>query len=49
MKSVQACDSATVLHKPGLLRKSGPGYIAGELAEFIEAPKMSHVSGAPLH
>ncbi|WP_242496161.1 integrase core domain-containing protein, partial [Sphingobium cupriresistens] len=27
----------------------GPSYIAGELAEYIEAQKMSHVRGAPLH
>ncbi|WP_247740551.1 MULTISPECIES: integrase core domain-containing protein, partial [unclassified Paracoccus (in: a-proteobacteria)] len=27
----------------------GPSYIAGELAEYIEANKMSHVRGAPCH
>ena len=43
------CDSATVLHKPRLLSDNGPSYIAGELAEYIEAQKMSHVRGAPLH
>ena len=43
------CDSATVLHKPRLLSDNGPGYIAGELAEYIEAQQMSHVRGAPLH
>jgi transposase InsO family protein len=42
------CDSATVLHKPRLL-SDGPSYIAGELAEYIEANKMSHVRGAPCH
>lgn len=26
-----------------------PSYIAGELAEYIEARKMSHVRGAPMH
>jgi putative transposase len=41
------CDSATVLHKPRLLSDNGPSYIAGELAEYIEAQKMSHVRGAP--
>ena len=35
------CDSATVLHKPRLLSDNGPSYIAGELAEYIEANKMS--------
>ena len=43
------CDSATVLHKPRLLSDNGPSYIAGELAEYIEAQKMSHVRGAPFH
>lgn len=43
------CDSATVPHKPRLLSDNGPGYIAGELAEYIEAQQMSHVRGAPLH
>src|SRR3546814_5188396 len=42
-------DSATVLHKPRLLSDNGPSYIAGELAEYIEANKMSHVRGAPMH
>ena len=35
------CDSATVLHKPRLLSDNGPSYIAGELAEYIEAQRMS--------
>src|SRR3546814_6935842 len=43
------CDNATVLHKPRLLSDNGPSYIAGELAEYIEARKMSHVRGAPCH
>jgi transposase InsO family protein len=43
------CDSATVLHKPRLLSDNGPSYIASELAEYIEAQKMSHVRGAPMH
>ena len=42
-------DSAKVLHKPRLLSDNGPSYIAGELAEYIEARKMSHVRGAPMH
>jgi transposase InsO family protein len=32
-----------------MLSDNGPGYIAGELAEYIEANKMSHVRGAPMH
>ncbi|QEH80966.1 IS3 family transposase [Sphingomonas sp. C8-2] len=43
------CDNATVLHKPRLLSDNGPSYIAGELAQYIEAQKMSHVRGAPCH
>jgi transposase InsO family protein len=47
--ALKASGSATVLHKPRLLSDNGPSYIAGELAEYIEARKMSHVRGAPLH
>jgi putative transposase len=43
------CDQATVLHKPRLLSDNGPSYIAGELADYIEAQQMSHVRGAPCH
>lgn len=32
-----------------ILSDNGPCYIAGELAEYIEARKMSHVRGAPFH
>ena len=47
--AASGCDSATVLHKPRLLSDNGPSYIAGELAEYIEARKMRHVRGAPCH
>ncbi len=43
------CDTAHVQHKPRLLSDNGPSYIAGELAEYIQAQKMSHVRGAPFH
>lgn len=43
------CESASVLHKPRLLSDNSPSYIASELAEYIEAQKMSHVRSAPLH
>jgi transposase InsO family protein len=33
----------------GLLSDNGSSYIAGELADYIEANKMSHVRGAPCH
>ena len=47
--TASGCDHATVQHKPRLLSDNGPSYIAGELAEYIEAQKMSHVRGAPMH
>jgi transposase InsO family protein len=47
--TASGCDQATVLHKPRLLSDNGPSYIAGEMAEWIEAHGMSHVRGAPLH
>lgn len=34
---------------PGCSATMAPSYIAGELAEYIEARKMSHVRGAPCH
>jgi putative transposase len=43
------CTSANVHHRPRLLSDNGPCYIAGELAEYIEAQRMSHVRGAPFH
>ena len=43
------CDQACVHHEPRLLSDNGPSYIAGELAKYIEAQKMSHVRGAPFH
>jgi len=47
--AASGCDSAKVLHKPRLLSDNGPSYIAGELADYIEANRMSHVRGAPFH
>lgn len=43
------CDHAKVLHKPRLLSDNGPSYIAGELADYLDAKKMDHVRGAPFH
>jgi len=36
-------------HKPRLLSDNRPSTIAGELADYIEANRMSHVRGAPFH
>ena len=47
--TASGCDQAHVQHKPRLLSDNGPSYIAGELAEWIEAQNMSHVRGAPMH
>jgi len=42
-------DQAHVHHRPRLLSDNGPSYIAGELADYIKAQRMSHVRGAPFH
>jgi putative transposase len=42
-------EHAQGIHKPRLLSDNGPSYIAGELADYIEAQRMSHVRGAPFH
>ena len=47
--AASGCDHANVLPRPRLLSDNGPSYIAGELAEYIEANRMSHVRGAPFH
>jgi putative transposase len=38
-----------VLHKPRLLSDNGPSYIAGDLADYLDARDMDHVRGAPFH
>ena len=43
------CDQATVPHKPRLLSDNGSTYISGDLADWLDEPKMSHVRGAPYH
>jgi len=47
--AASGCDQASVKHKPRLLSDNGPSYIAGGLADYIEANRMSHVRGAPFH
>ena len=47
--TASGCDQAHVHHKPRLLSDNGPSYIAGELADYIEAKAMSHVRGAPMY
>ena len=43
------CDSAEVAHKPRLLSDNGSSYIAGDLANWLEARGMGHVRGTPNH
>jgi transposase InsO family protein len=43
------CDNATILHKPRLLTDNGPGYLAGNLADWLDNRDMEHVRGAPYH
>jgi putative transposase len=38
-----------VRHKPRLLSDNGSCYISGDLAEWLEDQKMTHVRGAPFH
>ena len=40
---------ARVRHKPRLLSDNGPGYIAGDLAEWLAGQGMEHIRGAPCH
>lgn len=47
--AVSGCNQAHVRHKPRLLSDNGPSYIAEELAQYIEAQRMSHARGAPCH
>ena len=43
------CDQATVARKPRLLSDNGSSYVAGDLADFLDAKGMDHVRGAPHH
>ena len=47
--AASGCDQAHVHPRPRLLSDNGPSYIAVELADYIEAQRMSHVRGAPFH
>jgi transposase InsO family protein len=43
------CSTARVRHRPRLLSDNGPGYIADELAKWLDANAMEHIHGAPSH
>jgi putative transposase len=47
--AASGCDHANVPHRSRRQSDNGPSYIAGELAEYIKANKMSHARGAPFH
>jgi len=47
--AASGCDQAHVHHRPRLLSDNGPSFIAGELADYIKAQRMSHVRRAPFH
>ena len=41
--TASGCDQAVVRHKPRLLSDNGSCYISGDLAEWLEGHKMTHV------
>jgi len=43
------CSQVCVRHKQRLLSDNGPGYIATDLAEWLEKQKIQHLRGAPRH
>jgi putative transposase len=47
--TASGCNQAHVRHKPRLLSDNGSSYVSGELAEWLEKQRMSHVRGAPYH
>lgn len=47
--AASGCGTARVRHKPRLLSDNGPGYIAGDLADWLAGQGMEHIRGAPSH
>ena len=47
--TASGCNQAHVRHKPRLLSDNSSSYISGELAEWLNTQRMSHVRGAPYH
>ena len=47
--TASGCDHAVVRHKQRLLSDNGSCYISGDLAEWLEGRKMTHVRGATFH
>jgi transposase InsO family protein len=47
--TASGCSEVRVRHRPRLLSDNGPGYIAGELADWLASNGMEHIRGAPCH
>ena len=47
--AASGCTTARVRHRPRLLSDNGPGYIAGDLADWLARQQMEHIRGAPCH
>ena len=47
--AASGCDQAHIRHRPRLLSDNGSSYISGELAEWLDEQRMTHVRGAPYH
>jgi putative transposase len=47
--TASGCDQAHVHHKPRLLSDNGSSYVSGELADWLDDRRMTHVRGAPYH
>ena len=47
--TASGCNQAHVRHKPRLLSDNGSSYVSGDLAEWLEKQRMSHIRGAPYH
>jgi putative transposase len=47
--TASGCDEANVHHRPRLLSDNGSSYISGDLAEWLDQQRMTHVRGAPYH
>jgi putative transposase len=47
--TASGCNQAHVRHKPRLLSDNGSSYVSGELAEWLDQQRMSHIRGAPYH
>ncbi len=43
------CSTARVRHRPRLLSDNGPGFIAAELAKWLDEKRIEHIRGAPCH